>query len=274
MKKKALILLLIAVIFFCYEVLSYAYIRVLPTYLGAELDRFFYEHESLSNGLFALLILVLLLPVFLLLSRRKSREPFVSLSSFSANDLLRGVILVIGSYGITSLWFYLLDALSPWIPFLQESAETFETLFTPSVPEPYLVLLFDIVFIGPFMEEVYMRGLIGGLLKKAFPFWAVVLLNGLLFGLFHMNFVQGVYTAVFGAFICALYLETKSLSLAILLHMFHNFLSTLPEGAYSEAFSMFLDKFSLLFVPFALYLFIQMLRKGTKKEEELQPFLE
>ena len=52
--------------------------------------------------------------------------------------------------------------------------------------------------LAPLGEELVFRGLVYGILKKAFPVSVSILFSGLLFGLFHGNLVQGVYATLLG----------------------------------------------------------------------------
>ena len=60
-----------------------------------------------------------------------------------------------------------------------------------SSPSPLLLLY--AALLGPIEEELTFRGVIFYSAKKALPFWAANLFQALLFGIFHMNLIQGIY---------------------------------------------------------------------------------
>ena len=54
------------------------------------------------------------------------------------------------------------------------------------------------VILGPVCEELVFRGVTIRLVRRALPFWAANLMQAVLFGIFHMNWIQGIYAFVLG----------------------------------------------------------------------------
>lgn len=78
------------------------------------------------------------------------------------------------------------------------------------------------VLCAPVFEEILFRKLICDKVLKYGEGCAVVL-SGLIFGLFHMNFNQFFYAFFLGCFFAFIYVKTGSLKYTILLHMLINF---------------------------------------------------
>lgn len=87
-------------------------------------------------------------------------------------------------------------------------------------------------------EEVAFRGVILNLQKKKYKQWAVVLINGIIFGLFHLTnlisvpnsldvYLQAFYAGCFGIALSYMYIKTKSLLPCILTHYLFNAFSIL-----------------------------------------------
>ena len=55
-----------------------------------------------------------------------------------------------------------------------------------------------VLLIGPVSEEIIFRGAMMDRLKLAFPFWTANIIQAAFFGLYHMNFIQGVYAFCLG----------------------------------------------------------------------------
>ncbi|GHV41720.1 hypothetical protein FACS189490_09170 [Clostridia bacterium] len=82
--------------------------------------------------------------------------------------------------------------------------------------------------LGPFLEEVIFRGVIFSRVReKSGKTWVAVAVSSLLFGLIHMNLVQGVYAALLGVFLALIFVLTKSLWAAIITHMAVNLTSVI-----------------------------------------------
>ena len=60
-----------------------------------------------------------------------------------------------------------------------------------------LLLLYS-VLLGPICEELIFRGVTLRLARKALPFWFANLFQAVLFGIYHMNWIQGIYAFAFG----------------------------------------------------------------------------
>lgn len=92
--------------------------------------------------------------------------------------------------------------------------------------EPSLILVLYSVLIGPVCEELIFRGLTLKYAKRAMPFWVANFLQALLFGVFHMNMIQGVYAFVVGivlGFICE---KSRSIYPSMLFHILFNIWGT------------------------------------------------
>ena len=82
---------------------------------------------------------------------------------------------------------------------------------------------------APIAEELVFRGMVFRTLRKGFPFAVAALLSGICFGIYHMNWVQGVYASCLGVVLAFVYERTRSILGAVLFHMFFNCSSYLLE---------------------------------------------
>ncbi|MBQ9134481.1 MAG: CPBP family intramembrane metalloprotease [Lachnospiraceae bacterium] len=83
------------------------------------------------------------------------------------------------------------------------------------------------VCLAPIGEEILCRGLILYYGKKAFPhFWMANILQALMFGFIHLNWVQGIYAFAGGLFMGWLAEKNHSLIPCMIVHFVINFSST------------------------------------------------
>ena len=137
------------------------------------------------------------------------------------------------------------------------------------------VVLYSVVF-APVCEELVFRGVTLRLFERVFPaFWPANLLQALLFGLFHGNWVQGIYAFVLGT-ILGLYCEKGgSIWCSILLHMLFNswaffmpdLLALLPDALWVD---LLLTVVMVLSLAGGFLLFYISNRPGLYGEEEEQ----
>lgn len=85
------------------------------------------------------------------------------------------------------------------------------------------------VILGPIAEELVFRGVTLYYARKVTRrFWLANLLQAVLFGVLHLNLVQGLYAMVLGLAIGWIYHRFQSMYACIFIHIFFNFLAYGP----------------------------------------------
>lgn len=162
------------------------------------------------------------------------KNPKVKLKEvFGVKSVLATVGMVIGLQYFITAAFVLAYALVP------DVINNYMKLMESSglVGNPLVTILYAIV-LGPILEELCFRGVTFGFLEKSGvkPFLNI-LITGLLFGIMHMNLVQGIYASVLGFFLGYMRYKYRSLKITVVLHILFNFM-----GTYGE---QLMDKLSL-----------------------------
>lgn len=80
--------------------------------------------------------------------------------------------------------------------------------------------------IAPISEELIFRGVTLGYAKKVLPTAGAICLQAVLFGVFHMNMIQGIYAAFIGLFLGYVCEEGGTIVIPILFHAFFNIFGT------------------------------------------------
>jgi hypothetical protein len=144
--------------------------------------------------------------------------------------LVLGLVLMVPALQLfTSLVMGITASLVPaWM-------ENYETLmetagFTGDLS--LLLILYAVVF-GPISEELCFRGVIFSSARKVFPFWAANMFQALLFGIFHLNMMQGIYAFFVGLVLGWVCGRGGSIYLSILLHMLFNCFGTFSSALNS-----------------------------------------
>lgn len=83
-------------------------------------------------------------------------------------------------------------------------------------------------------EEAIHRGLIMHFLKPLGKYWAIMLIVGVQFGIFHFDGVRFLNTAIAGAMIAYIMLKTDNLLLCMLIHFINNFPSVFISSSESS----------------------------------------
>lgn len=97
---------------------------------------------------------------------------------------------------------------------------------------PLWMQLITVGIVAPIAEEYLMRALVLSRLRRFMPVWAAILIQAILFGVIHMNVLQGIYAAVLGILLGYLYVKYNSLATCIVMHIVINSMSTLLPSEF------------------------------------------
>ncbi|HEX8091335.1 MAG TPA: CPBP family intramembrane glutamic endopeptidase [Blastocatellia bacterium] len=136
--------------------------------------------------------------------------------------LIIPVVLVVS--GLLLLENYLLGPLIMRLPIWKHSNVL-------EASHPGWMTMIIVAVIAPILEEGLMRGIVLRLLLIAFSVPMAIAINGILFGLLHLNLRQGVLVILPGCFFAWLFVRTRSLSLPVVAHALWNLLRSSFEDA-------------------------------------------
>lgn len=74
------------------------------------------------------------------------------------------------------------------------------------------------VILAPIAEELAFRGLTFRRMELYTSFWPAAVVSSLLFALYHMNLLQGIYAFPFGLMLCLVYRVFRNIIAAIIMH--------------------------------------------------------
>ena len=137
-----------------------------------------------------------------------------------------------------------------------------DTMSLKTMAAPAMIAIVGIF--GPIAEELVFRGMVFRTLRKGFPFVVAALLSGVCFGIYHMNWVQGVYASCLGVVLAFVYERTQSILGAILFHMFFNCSSYLLEQLGNVLPDGVLGLLYLIAMAVSVIAFIPLLRKVAR----------
>lgn len=202
-----------------------AYVSMKPGIDPALIDEIAYTYYVEHTVGFLVLIQILTLLVFgcwyyLGFVRRKVRA--ASKNIFSFRSLAGTFLLSQGMYFFITLFLAAADYLVPDI-----MAEYNMLMEDSGIGSLTLLSTIATLVLAPLSEELIFRGLTLHYLKKTgIGFWAANLIQAALFGIAHLNLIQGIYAFLLGLVLGCLYKYFKSLAMPMLFHMFFNFSGT------------------------------------------------
>lgn len=183
------------------------------------------------QGNFAITLVITMLPLYLIgfpisfALLRDKNAPAIEKHTMTAGQLIIAFLML---YGIMIVGNLIGLALTAGIGLLKGSPVQNAMVNLVSGGSLWVTAIFT-VLCAPVFEEFLFRKLICSRVVKYGEGVAVVV-SGLLFGLFHMNFNQFFYAFFLGCFLAFLYVKTGNLKYTILLHMVLNFFGTVLGG--------------------------------------------
>lgn len=129
--------------------------------------------------------------------------------------------LIVGSISCFAL-ATLLDTFVEWL--LPEQAEKLQEVMKMTLNGNILIGLLSVVILAPICEELALRGIILQHSKRVHGIVGCMILNAVLFGVFHMNPIQGLYVLPMGLFWAFVGYKFNSVVPSIFCHAMNNFL--------------------------------------------------
>lgn len=157
------------------------------------------------------------------MNRRQELLTFLSVRGIGSISI---PILVIFGLSLNFIIEILLSLVSQ-INSLSPIFEQYDELANMITGGDFILSLLAVGIIGPIFEEILFRGLIFGELRKITKVRVAILIQALLFGLYHMNWVQGTYAFIIGLIIGFIYYRSNSIISAMIVHITINSSSVL-----------------------------------------------
>ena len=147
-------------------------------------------------------------------------------SELNSENVSRGSLLITVLLGASILIMnisivYFIQALGLFASSFEQAQEVTSFLNRSN----YLFWFILAVILSPIVEELLFRGAAYNVLSKYMNIKTVILLQGIVFGIFHGNLLQGILAAVIGIILGYLRFKTNSLIPAITLHISNNLFS-------------------------------------------------
>jgi len=163
--------------------------------------------------------------------KRYFREKVLKLKPFSMI-----VIASVGLYYMAILIAAVIAVISP------ETMDAYNEMMETALGGSQVFAMLAAVILAPVNEECIMRGLILKNLQRFFSAPVVILIQAVLFGIFHANWVQGLYVLPIGAALGYVAVKSRSVIPCIFMHLFYNTLSfvaaMLPEFCQTGFFAI------------------------------------
>ena len=156
--------------------------------------------------------------------------------------------------------------------FLKESFSYMEELLSPITSGNLILTIISVGIIAPFVEEFIFRGVIFKILNKNISALWSIIIQAILFGVFHFNLIQGGYASLMGILFGYVTYKTKSIWPAIVMHISNNVFACIipliiPESVLSTGVYIALTIIGIIGIAVSTYV---IRSKNASEEENLE----
>ena len=211
---------------------------------------------EMRNGTFVIaisLVSALLSGIWCGILYRRSdwrERPFDYHAALCGKNILSAAVTGIG--GCLFLQMFL-SMLAVWIP---EAFYSYNQVMGNLTDSDMMITVLYVLFVGPVTEELIFRGAILDRFYLAFPFLAANILQAVLFGVYHMNLIQGLYAFGLGFVLGLVRYVSGSILLPALIHILFNTTSYMTDYLFDGPESLPIGAFAVLALVGAVLLFL------------------
>lgn len=221
----------------------------------------------LAGQILRIIIFLLIIKFRTKIFQTKYNRDYLKKRKISFSEVLKLFVVGIGLMGLINITVALMMYLSKFFPQIVSSLEVYNKASEELMKGNMMLSILAITIFAPISEELMLRGTLFTENERLLPYKWAIILNGIVFGVFHFNLFQGAYALIGGIVICAVYYYTESIYASILLHMINNTFSVIISSneAVVQSFSSI---FGIVMLVCMVLMFVIL--KDFKKKRELR----
>ena len=261
--KRLLFLLLPFILLYVYDVMAEIVAKIIIKFypIFHVSDKFISTSASFMDAAIAFILSIVCYIFYRAVFTKKEPEVAVSKST----GPIYSVIIGLGAGGISNIWLNVIYYLAEHSEFLAKQVKGFDTLYDDMEKSAYIWLFLAIVVVGPIIEEILFRGIIFSSLENVTDVsWLPVIVTGVMFGVWHGSFIQGVYTSIVGIILTYYMKKCRSLIFVALAHGVNNISGTLPPSLDTDLNNLILNILAYVCIIPTLIILYRLHRKSRK----------
>lgn len=221
------------------------------------LERYYWNFYLLSS----LLSLFILLKI--INKSNKNDKDFVFNEKINYPKVIYGLKNLLIFIIITTLYIYIVEKISKTNDFLSDALKNYGQIENLIGKKFNIFTLMSVALVGPIFEEILFRAFMIGKLKRDFSINTAIIIQAIFFGLVHGNLIQGIYAFIAAIIFAKVYIKTRSIKIAIFMHIINNFVSSL---SLIEKFLPYIS-FFLIFIIILVLLDVFSKKKSENQEK-------
>jgi membrane protease YdiL (CAAX protease family) len=196
------------------------YFAVNEAVLGASADNIqLRSAEALEQNTSQIILIAISLSliVYIVIFALKKRS-LLEQCRFKLIGVKEIAMIVLASAGLSMI----IDSVLSFIPVDQWFPSHQEIISSITAGKSFILTLLTVGVAVPVFEEILLRGLVFNELRKNMHVAVAIIIQAIIFGVYHWNMLQAIYASILGIFLGLVYVWTKSLWAPIVIHIFFN----------------------------------------------------
>ncbi|MCC7528676.1 MAG: CPBP family intramembrane metalloprotease [Candidatus Melainabacteria bacterium] len=201
-----------------------SYGRELVVFGGIVFFMLFYFGQLLS--LWNIMASLVITQIFLILCPalaflRYTKSPVRETLSFKRPPARFVIAALCLGFATVVLSMLILTVQTKFLPYSEEYAKQMQLMVMPP-GRPLWQIILVAALIPALCEEIFFRGVLQGILRKNLPKQKLIIVIGILFGIFHLSMFRILPTGILGILLAYLTLASGSIFPSMCLHFMHN----------------------------------------------------
>ena len=189
---------------------------------------------------------------------KKDKKTYPKVEKKCNNKLLIYGGLLVLVFGIAS--GYLMELLKYLFPKFGSGYEEVEIMISST---NIFIVFISTCLLAPIVEEIMCRGLIlNNLLSKKSILFSI-LISSIIFGVIHLNLLQGLNAFILGISLSIVYIKTRNLYACMLGHFLNNIISIIPE--FISLSTVVYDIINIVIVILCIYPIIKFFKEDNTR---------
>lgn len=242
--KTAFRILLYLIIYYGFQILFFGIIGVNAFLKGLnsnELQNYIYK--SAGFALIPAMILSLIIYFFML---RKKQNNIFDMCNFTNIGIKNIILIVVTSMSFSMLLSGIVEYVIKFFPSYNETSKMI------SMSMISIVGILAVLIFAPIFEEILFRGIVLSEIRMNVNVVAAVIIQGIIFGLYHMEKFQSIYASILGILLGFICVKTRSVVGSIVGHVTFNICGTFVFPYLIEL----TNKFAFLYIIAGAIIFI------------------
>lgn len=237
-------ILLYLIIYYGFQILFFMIIGVNGILKGLnnnELENYIYK----SAGIVLIPAMIISLLIYFFMLRRKQHNIF-DMCNFRKIGIKNIILIIVVCMSCSMLLSGIIEYVIKFFPSYNETSKMI------SMSMVSIVGIVAVVLFAPIFEEILFRGIVLSEIKMKVNVTAAIVIQGIIFGLYHMDKFQSIYASILGILLGFICVKTRSVVGSIVGHVTFNICGTIVFPYLVESSK----RFAFLYIIAGVIIFI------------------